>query len=52
MAEGPQPQPWQGVATGQLDRGLEADARLADVPLRLRLPAALDQALDLGGHAD
>jgi hypothetical protein len=40
------------VVTAELDRRLEADERLTDVALRLRLAAAIDQALDVGGHGD
>src|SRR5438045_5778378 len=52
MAERPQPQPRQGVVAGQFDRRLETVERLTEVPLALRLPAALDQAVDFGGHGD
>ena len=52
MAECPQPQPRHGVLASQLDRRLEADERLTDIPRGLRLPPAVNQALDFRGHGD
>src|SRR5205823_80328 len=52
VAERPQPQPRQGLVTGQLDRRLEAGERVTEVPLGLGPPTAFDQALDFRGHGD
>ena len=52
MAERSQAQPRERVVAGQLDRCLEADERLPNIPLDLGLPAAVDQPLDFGGHGD